>query len=291
MEYVGRGARFINLRNNVQNLEFVLCEARGGPGAGMSQVPPHPPSGLFLIGLINGARYVKSVKINCEDFKTRHQTVTHKGKIMDKAKNAEEYIAKQREAIAMNEECGASHYNLAVALIGMKKYEEAEKELHETINCSPTFAEAYVQLGGICLRKGDLDGCLAYNQQAIRSRAAFAEGHGNIGFVHMQKGNVDDAIASLKKAISYNKNFVQAYATLANAYLMKGLIDESIETSKKALDISPDFAVAHNNLTIAYLENDCHDLAAESCERALKLGYKVAPEILNELEKYRRNGE
>ena len=44
---------------------------------------------------------------------------------MTKAKNADEYIALQRQAIAQNPECGNSHYNLAVALMGQKQYEEA----------------------------------------------------------------------------------------------------------------------------------------------------------------------
>ena len=68
---------------------------------------------------------------------------------MAQAKNAEEYIATQRLAIASNPECGTSHYNLAVGLLGLGKFDEAEKELLEAISCSPNLAEAYVQLGGI----------------------------------------------------------------------------------------------------------------------------------------------
>ena len=79
---------------------------------------------------------------------------------MAQAKNAEEFIAKQRAAIASNPECGTSHYNLGIALMGQKKYDEDEREFYEAIECSPSLAEAYVQLGGICLQRGDLDGCL-----------------------------------------------------------------------------------------------------------------------------------
>ena len=104
------------------------------------------------------------------------------------AKNAEEYIAKQRQALAMNPECGTTRYNLAVALLGQKKYDEAENELKEALDNSPTLAEAYVQLGGICLHRNDLDGCLAYNEKAVQARAGFSIGYGNIGFVHLQKG-------------------------------------------------------------------------------------------------------
>lgn len=206
---------------------------------------------------------------------------------MAKAENVDEYIAHQRAAIAANPDCGTSHYNLAVGLLGLKKYEEAEKELFAALECSPSLAEAYVQLGGICLQRGDLDGCLKYNKQAVRSRAGFSEGYGNIGFVYLQKGNVDEAIPALEKAIRWNHNFLQAYTTLANAYLMKRMIDESIETSLKVLDIEPGFAIAHNNLAIAYLEKGENDLAVKHVDKAVELGYEVAPEILKEVEAYR----
>ena len=206
---------------------------------------------------------------------------------MEKAKNVEEYIAQQRAFIASNPDCGTSHYNLAVALVGQKRYEEAEKALLEAVACSPSLAEAYVQLGGICLHRGDLDGCMAYNKKAIHSRAAFSDGGGNIGFVHLQKGEIDEAISALQKAIRYNPKFLQAYATLANAYLMNGMIEESIEANRKVLDLAPNFAVSHNNLAIAYMQNGEFARAIEHCDKALSLGYDVAPEILQELDAHR----
>ena len=206
---------------------------------------------------------------------------------MEKAKNAEDYIAQQRISIASNPECGTSHYNLAVALMGLQKYDEAEEELREAIECSPNLAEAYVHLGAICLRRGDLEGCLGYNRQAVKVRPGFSEGWGNIGFVEMQNGNIDEAISALKKATAFNFRFIQAFTTLANAYLIKGMIKESIATNLSALEVEPDFSIAHNNLTIAYLENKEPAKAIRHCDRALELGYEVAPEILTEIEAYR----
>ena len=206
---------------------------------------------------------------------------------MDKAKNVEEYIARQRAAIAANPECGTSHYNLAIGLLGQQKFDEAESALLEAIENSPTLAEAFVQLGGIRLSKGDLDGCLDYNIRATQTRAGFSEGYGNIGFVQLQKGEVDDAIKNLQKAIAYNSNFLQAYATLANAYLMKGLVAESIEANKKALKIEPDFPVAHYNLAIAYLEKEEGAKAVVHFDKAKALGFEVAPEIAREIDAFR----
>ncbi|MDY6793578.1 MAG: tetratricopeptide repeat protein [Thermodesulfobacteriota bacterium] len=207
---------------------------------------------------------------------------------MPKAKNAEEYIAMQRAALAGNPECGTSHYNLAVALLGLKKYDEAQNELFAALDCSPNLAEAYVQLGGICLQKGDLEGCLEYNKRAVKSRAGFSEGWANIGFAQLQLGNIEEAITALEKATRWNPKFLQAYTTLGNAYLMKGMVDESIEANMKALKLEEGFAVAHNNLTVAYLEKEHYAMAVQHCDKAVELGYEVAPEILKEIEKYRK---
>lgn len=203
---------------------------------------------------------------------------------MAQARNVHEYIEKQRTAVAGNPECGTSHYNLATALLGLRKFDEAEMELKEAIRCSPTLAEAYVQLGGICLQRGDLDGCLSYNQQSVKVRAGFFEGYGNIGFVQLQKGNIDEAIFALEKAIRFNPNFIQATATLANAYLMKGDVDKSIELNLQALEVDPAFPFAHNNLAISFLEKGNYALAEKHCEKAVELGYQVAPEIRKEIE-------
>ena len=101
-------------------------------------------------------------------------------------RSADEHIAGLREALSHNTEGGTTHYNLAVALMGKQEYAEAERVLHEAIEHSPTLAEAYVLLGGICLQRGDLEGCYRFNQRGTKVRAGFAEGYANMGFVLLQ---------------------------------------------------------------------------------------------------------
>jgi tetratricopeptide (TPR) repeat protein len=210
---------------------------------------------------------------------------------VEKPKNVDEFVAQQRAAVATNPECGTSHYNLAVGLLGKKQYAEAEQALFKAIECSPSLAEAYVLLGGIRLKDGDLDGCLEFNQQAVKARPGFSEGYGNIGFVQLQKGNVDKAIQALERATAFNFRFLQAFTTLASAYLMKGLVDQSIEAGLKAIKLEPNFPVAHNNLAIAYLQKGSFDLAKQHCDKAVALGYQVAPEIIRDIsEKCNQNG-
>ena len=212
----------------------------------------------------------------------------------NKPQNADEYIKQLRFQISQNSECGTTHYNLAVALIGKKEYDEAEKYLYDALECSPSLAEAYVLLGGLCLQRNDLEGCLRYNKYAVKARAGFAEGYGNIGFVLLQQctgedtkadqEKIDMAIKNLKKAIIHNSKFVQAFTTLGTAYLMKGLVNEAIEAELEAIKIHPDFPIAHSNLVIAYLEKKDYEKARLHCNKAEELGYEISKELKEELD-------
>lgn len=224
--------------------------------------------------------------------------MTAKSQNKNLSNNADEYIAKLKNQIVQNEECGTTHYNLAVAYMGKQEYVEAEKELYDAIDCSPTLSEAYVLLGGICLQRKDLEGCYRFNQRATKARAGFAEGYGNMAFVLLQlidgkdpkedEEKMDKAIKNLKKAIIHNKNFIQAYTTLGTAYFMKGLIPEGIKANLQAIKIQPEFPVAHNNLAVAYLENKEFDKAIEHCDKAEKFGFEVAQELKDELASHRQ---
>ncbi len=217
---------------------------------------------------------------------------------VQKPKNSDEYIANLRSQIKTNTECGTNHYNLAVALIGKQEYDEAESLLHDAIDCSPSLAEAYVLLGGLCLQRNDLEGCLRYNRHATKARAGFAEGYANIGFVLLQlidgknekddEEKLDQAIKNLRKAVIHNSKFVQAFTTLGNAYFMKGLYEEGIKANLQAVKIQPEFPIAHNNLAVGYLETGEYAKAIEHCDRAESLGYEVPGAMKNELNKYRQ---
>lgn len=212
-------------------------------------------------------------------------------------KSADEHIARLRYALTQNDECGTTHYNLAVALMGKQEFSEAEKELHEAIDHSPTLAEAYTLLGGICLQRGDLEGCYRYNHRATKARAGFAEGYANMGFVLLQlidgkdekedQEKWDKAIKFLKKAVIHNKHFIQAYTTLGTAYFMKGLVEEGIKANLEALEVEPNFPVAHNNLAVAYLEKEEFAKAIVHCDKALALGYEVPSKLQEELAPHR----
>ena len=134
----------------------------------------------------------------------------------------DEYIADLKKEIEANEQCATHYYNLGLALLTKRDFVAAEEALLNAVRNSPHLAEAYVQLGGICLERGDLEGCLRYNEEAANCRAKFPIPWSNIAFVHLQRGEPDKAITALRKALKWDPKFVQAKNALSTAYYMKG---------------------------------------------------------------------
>ena len=193
------------------------------------------------------------------------------------ADNIDDHIADLEEKLRKNDQCASSHYNLGVAYISKKRYENAKTCFVRAAERAPTMAEAYVQLGGLAMNDGDIEGCLRYNMAATKARARFAVPHGNIGFCLLQMGEVD-------KAIKLDSQFVQAYGTLGSALFMAGEIEESIEMSKRAVEIHPKFGPAWNNLALAYLQQGDAAKAKEFVLRAQECNFEVHPGLLADIE-------
>lgn len=200
----------------------------------------------------------------------------------------DEYIADLKREIAVNEQCATHYYNLGLALLSKRDFAAAEEALLNAVRNSPHLAEAYVQLGGICLERGDLDGCLRYNEEAANCRAKFPIPWSNIAFVHLQRGEPDKAIAALRKALKWDPKFVQAKNALATAYYMKGEFKTCEETCRELLAQEPGFAPAWNNLALALFDLKQYDQAIEAADKARELGFDVPEGFLEELKPHRK---
>ena len=70
----------------------------------------------------------------------------------DPAKAIEEY----REAIRLSDEFPQTHYNLAGALLGLHREEEAMAELRRAVTIDPRFHHAWIRLGVLLMRRGNM---------------------------------------------------------------------------------------------------------------------------------------
>ena len=200
------------------------------------------------------------------------------------ANTPDEFIDELKKRLSGNPGCGVSHYNLGSAYVAKGRLIEAEAEFLQAVECSPNLAEGYVQLGGLALNKGDLDGCLEWNEKACRARPLFAVPFGNIGFVHLQRGDVAKAEKSLRRAVKIDPKYVQALGTLGSAMFMKGDVAAAEHFSVKALEIEPMFGPALNNLALVAMEQNDFVKAKEFMDRARETGFEPHPGMVREIE-------
>ena len=205
----------------------------------------------------------------------------------DQYQDIDEYIDDLRATIAKTPDCANHLYNLWLALLSKRDFFQAEQAFLDAARKSPRLAEAYVQLGGICLQRGDLDGCLNYNKEAANCRPRFAIAQANMGYVHLQRGEADKAVEVFTKAVKWDPNFVQALTSLAAAHYMLGNVDESIALSERAIKQAPGFGPAYNNLALAWLEKGEGKKALEYANLAVANGFEVSEEFWKELEPYK----
>lgn len=206
----------------------------------------------------------------------------------DRYDDLDEYIADLKTEIAANDKCATHHYNLGVALLSKRDFVAAEEAFLNAVRQSPHLAEAYIQLGGICMERGDLEGCLRYNQEAANCRPKFAIPQANIAFVHIQQGRPDEALKALDKALKWNPDLIQARNGLAIARYMQGDYEASEDACRKLLDDQPEFGPAWQNLALALFAQEQFPEAVLACDRAIALGCDVPENFLADLEPHRK---
>src|SRR5574340_507814 len=128
--------------------------------------------------------------------------------------SAEQVVAELRKELAENPGCVMTHYNLGVALIKLRQWDDAALEFVAAIAESPELAEAYINLSGICFQKGEMTKGIELCRRVVAFRPDYAIPYGNIGFAYLQMGEIDQAVEMLEKAVQKDPKFVQALSDL-----------------------------------------------------------------------------
>ena len=132
-----------------------------------------------------------------------------------------------------------------------KRYADAEAELHAAVGLAPEDAELHDALGGVLGDKGDWDGEITEEREALRLNPNLAEAHVNFGRALGEKGDWDGSIAEERAALRLDPNFDVAHVNLGRALGAKGDWDGDIAEQREALRLNPKNEFAHANLGAA----------------------------------------
>jgi tetratricopeptide (TPR) repeat protein len=167
-------------------------------------------------------------------------------------------------------------------------------------------ARGNYQLGGILVRRGDLDGAISRCQQSLQLYEELgdlfgqSQAHTNLALTYYHQDSWDlsarhhISAMDIAKQIGYAEGQARAASNLGGIYLVQGKADAALEQYRVALDIVERLgmvygvALMHNNLGAVCLQGAEWDEAVGHLEQSLALFEDIgSEEFLAELFRYR----
>ena len=191
-------------------------------------------------------------------------------------------MQRYREAIRIDQESWAGHYNLANALRLEGRIDEALEHYRRTILLRPDHDGALTNMGIALAQTGRLDEAAMSLAAALKHDPWNTDALLSLGACHIRMGNSEAGIRCLADALRVEPGNVAAMQNLAGALLLQGQHVKAVRVCREALRRAPLNAAVHNTLGMALLALGKHGEAGKHISRAAKLNprYRKSLEAL-----------
>ena len=170
-----------------------------------------------------------------------------------------------------NPECWMAHNNLAMALTGAGRVEEAVPHLEQALRLRPEMAEALSNLGDDLTKLGHPREGIPHLEHALRLQPGYAEAHNNLGSALMASGQSAAGIAQFEEALRLRPGYAIAHDNLGLALASSGRTAEALTHFEQAARLDPTYADAELNWAIGLTLSDRFPEAVAHFEKALQL--------------------
>ncbi|THD58891.1 tetratricopeptide repeat protein [Phenylobacterium sp.] len=158
----------------------------------------------------------------------------------------EDAVAASDQAIALDPDFAEAHGNRGQALRRLGRPLEALASYQRVVALRPTAQAAFNQ--ATLLRElGHLDEALAGYDQAIALKPDYAEAHRSRGITLGDLGRLPESLASFERAVALNPAYAEAHVSLGKALRELGAAEAALASQDRAIALSPDHAEAHGN--------------------------------------------
>jgi arylsulfatase A-like enzyme/Flp pilus assembly protein TadD len=173
---------------------------------------------------------------------------------------AEEAVRTLDDGVRMNPGNYALLSALGTLLLTVRQDDRAEEVLNRAIAVVDFDPEAWNGLGGIRMRKGDLDKALEYFGRAVDLDGGFAAACLNIGAARMERyirqgrrpEDLALAVDHFRRAAALEPGSNPALRGLASALTASGRVDEALPVWEQAVAADPQDAFSTYNLGVSY---------------------------------------
>ena len=166
----------------------------------------------------------------------------------------------------------AAHYNVGLALLDAKRFEEARTSLDRASALKPDEADVADALGRAYDGLGDTPGAVASFKRSIEINPEMFESYNNLGTVYFKTDNYTLAEADFAAAVRLRPEASASRFNLGLCYSREGRYRDAAREFERVVQLTPGDAEAFYEMGLAYERVGRVDDAL----RALKLGQGVA---------------
>ena len=159
--------------------------------------------------------------------------------------------------------------------------EEAQADFEQTINLSPRYLEAYLNLGAVKQLREDPEGALALYNQALKINPQDVAIYFNRAVAYYTLHDMKSALADVEKAVELEPNNAAVYVNRGNFWTYIQQYDKALSDYNRAISLNSRLASAYNNRGNVYFITRKTDAAISDFERAMKFKPTLAEAYLN----------
>ncbi|MFV2068797.1 MAG: tetratricopeptide repeat protein [Pirellulales bacterium] len=130
-----------------------------------------------------------------------------------------------------------AHFNLARALEGSARPQDAIEQYRMTLKLQPGDAASHYNLARLLEDAGHMPQAIEHYRQAIAARPDFSAAHTNLGVLLMTAGYIQEATRCFEAALRLQED-LDNFRNLAMAYALANRPAEAIPMAEKALDLA-----------------------------------------------------
>lgn len=183
-------------------------------------------------------------------------------------------ITQYRSALAKDARDVATHFQLAVVLRRVRKFDEAGAELDRVAAVDKDYPGLSLERGLLFEESGDVDKAIDQFKAALAKAPDDPDLQLRVGSAYVMVGRPDDALPMLRKVLEKRPTSAEAHHYIGRALLLQGGQEQdALRFLKKAVDLDPNRAEFH--VYVAWAANDAQpaqlELARDEVEKALAL--------------------
>jgi choline-sulfatase len=162
-----------------------------------------------------------------------------------------------------------AHFYLATSYHRLHAFDDAVKELHETLEFDPYNTRAQELLGTIWLEEKHYSRAQQCFEHLLKLAPEDYGANYNLGVLVARDGRWTLAIRYLQIAVAADPQSFLARSSLGFAYLQIGRAPQAVEELQQAVRLAPGVARGHYDLGLAWRDLKRFDLAAQEFRKAI----------------------